>query len=110
MRKTTRKRYYGRSNVAQSLRLALADLNDAIDAAGKPVETPLSASLRQVLVQLNHAIEAERVYVLNRKRIRGKLERHKRELEALLDEVMAVPVLPHEKILKKRGGDKSGTL
>ncbi len=102
MRKETRRKYYARSNVAASLRGALTELNRSIELASQPIETPLPASLRKVLEAVNQAIEAEKVYILGRKRIRAKLERQKREIETLLQEVIAVPVFPDEKLLASR--------
>ena len=105
MRRTPRQKYYGRSSVAAALRDAVSTLNNAIDITSQP-ETILSDSLKKVLASVNRAIEAEKVYILGRKRLRSRLETQKKELEALLKEVMELPVSQVEKILAKRREEK----
>lgn len=102
MRQSTRRRYYARSNVAASLRSAAAELQQTIQLAGQPpAETPLSQSLRKVLKSIEQAIEYERLYQLGRKRIKAKLEREKRNLELLIQEIAGVPVTRDEKLVAR---------
>ena len=83
MRQTTRRKYYGRSSIAGALRTAASELAAAITEAEKPpAETPLSAQLRKVAKSLDNAIEAEKVYALQRKRIKAYLERERKHISA----------------------------
>ena len=103
MRQTTRRKYYGRSAIVQALRSAANELGTAITEAEKPpAETPLAAQLRKVAKCLDNAIEAEKIYMLHRKRVKAHLEREKRHILDLIDEVTGIPVLPDEKVLTKR--------
>jgi len=103
MRQTTRRKYYGRSSIAQALRTAASELCAAIEEAERPpTESPLAARLQKVAKCLDNALEAEKVYALQRKRVRSHLERERKHIQALIDEVTGVPVLPDEKVLAKR--------
>ena len=103
MRQTTRRKYYGRSAIVQALRTAANELGTAITEAEKPpAETPLAAQLRKVARCLDNAIEAEKIYALQRKRVRTHLERERKHIQDLIDEVTGIPVLPDEKVLAKR--------
>lgn len=103
MRQSTRRQYYGRSAVAQALRSASAELNNAIQLSGKPpADSPLAESLKKVAANIARAIEAEKVYILGRKRIATKLAREKKMVDELIQEVAGVPVLPAEKVAAKR--------
>lgn len=103
MRQTTRRKYYGRSNIAAALRSAANEMAAAITEAEKPpAETPLSLSLKKVLKSIEQAIEYERVYQLGRRRIKTKLEREKRALEELIREVTGTPITTNEKLTVRR--------
>ncbi|MDD5510797.1 MAG: hypothetical protein PHI12_08305 [Dehalococcoidales bacterium] len=103
MRKTTRRKYWGRSAIAGSLRTALNELNEAIAIASKPpAESPLATSIQKVLEDVSRALEAEKLYILGRKKISDRLVEEKRSLEELLQEVIDVPVLPDEKVVAKQ--------
>jgi len=103
MRQTTRKKYYGRSAIAQALRSAAGALTTAIEEAEKPQEeSPVAATLRKVVKNLDEALEAEKIYAMNRKRIKYHLERERKNILALIAEVTGVAVLPVEKAAAKR--------
>ena len=102
MRQTTRKKMYGRINVVQSLRGAVWGLKEAIEICEKPQESPLTESLKKVAKQVDSAIEAEKTYIMNRKRIASKLLKQKHDLEQLIQEVSDVPVMPEEKLMAKQ--------
>jgi hypothetical protein len=102
VRAKTRKQYYGRSAVAQALRSASTELNNAIQLSEKPPESPLAESLRKVAANIERAIEFEKLYILGRKRIATSLAKEQKAINKLLSEVMALPVLPAEKITAKR--------
>jgi hypothetical protein len=104
LRQTTRRKYYGRAVVAQALRSAGAELSNAIELSNKPPEpeSPLTDSLKKVAAAIARAIEAEKMYILGRKRIAEKLTKEKKAIDDLIQEVVGVPVLPSEKIIAKR--------
>jgi len=102
LRQKTSRQYYARSNIAQALRGASEELAHAIELSEKPPESSLIDSLKKVSEQVNSAIEAERIYILGRKRLAAKLAREKKVLDQLLREVVAMPVLPDEKAVAKR--------
>jgi len=107
VRQKTRRKYWARSAVASYLRGAADELEQAIQLAGQPQpETPLSAALQKVIKTLQMAIDNEKAYQLGRKRIKQALEREKRAVEHLLQEVKGVPVTKEEKLSKKipKGG------
>ncbi len=102
MRQKARRQYYGRSTIAQTLRSAGAELARAIEISEKPPPDPLVESLNKVAALVDRAIEAERVYILGRKRLATKLGRQKKAIEDLLKEVQGVPITPDEKVTAKR--------
>ncbi|MBI4286309.1 MAG: hypothetical protein HY670_10515 [Chloroflexi bacterium] len=106
MRQSTRRRYYGRSNIASSLRSALNELQEAIKLSQKPLETPLSVSLGKVMADLQRAEEAYLIFNVGRKRIARKIEREKKHIAELLAEVTSIPVTKEEKLIAKTGRKK----
>ncbi len=102
MRQKTRRQYYGRSVVAQNLRSASNELARAVELSEKPPPDPLVDSLKKVAELVDRAIEAERQYILGRKRIANKLARQRKAIEELLKEVQSVPVMPEEKATTRR--------
>lgn len=110
MRTSTRRKYWGRSGVAQALRGAQHALEGAIAETGK--ETPLELALKEVSKELGQALEAWKVYQLEQKRVRGKIEREMKNISDILAEVKGIPVTKEEKIAKKvtktklKGGDQ----
>ncbi len=108
MRKTTRKKYYGRSAIAGSLQSAINSLNTAIKEAGEPQRSPLSDALRQVSSELNTAAKAFEVYGVNKKRLQNELRKELKNLQALLEQVRGMPVLPDEKVIAKHARSTKG--
>ena len=109
MRQATRRKYYGRSAIAQALRTTASELNNAIAEAEKPIaESPLAVQLRKVTKCLDNAIEAEKIYALQRKRVKNHLERERKHIQDLIAEVTNIAVLPDEKAIKKRKTKRGG--
>ena len=102
MRQQTRRKYYGRTAVAQALRTASAELARAVEISEKPAADPLLDSLKKVATSVARAVEAEKVYILGRKRIAGKLARQQRAIDDLIKEVQGIPVMPEEKTTARR--------
>lgn len=101
IRQTTRRKYYGRSQAAGALRDALQGLEEAINLSQKPLDDPLPTALRKAIRGLERALEACQVYNIDRKRLRASLAREKGHLQALVDQLVALPVLPQEKLLAR---------
>jgi replicative superfamily II helicase len=109
MKQPTRRKYYARSAIAQALRTAASELNNAIAEAEKPqVESPLAVQLRKVAKCLDNAIEAEKIYTLQRKRVKTHLERERKHIQDLIAEVTNIAILPGEKLIAKRKRKKGG--
>jgi len=103
VRQTTRRKYYGRINVAQAISSALKDLDNAIEESKKPpAESPLATALRRAGKSLMEAAEACDTYGMGRKRLTSALEREKAHIAAMLDQVKAIPVFQEEKAAAKR--------
>lgn len=103
MKKTTKRKYWGRSAVTGALRSAANELTQAIELASTPPPaSPVADSLRKVLRSVNQAIEYERLYELGRRRIKQRLEREKKSLEELIKEVTGIPVTKDEKARSRR--------
>ncbi|MDD5700405.1 MAG: hypothetical protein PHU23_00015 [Dehalococcoidales bacterium] len=100
MRNTTKRRTYGRTNIAQALRAAVGVLNSAIEQ-GKQYETPEVLATRQVIKDLSRAIESYDVYGMKGKRLRAALEKERERLKELLDEVIGLAITPEEKVMAK---------
>lgn len=102
MRQVTRSRYYGRSAIAGSLRTSATLLVElANDLPGASKEPPLVRVLRRVVKSLQDAVGAYDIYKVNRRRLRTALLREQRHLTELLALVVAMPVLPEEKVVAK---------
>lgn len=101
MKNTARRKYYARSAIASELRLAAQELQKAIELAGKPPEeSPLTASLSEVVKVLNRAIENEKIYQLGRKQIQKALVKQRDSILQLLAEVKGLAITPGEKAIK----------
>ena len=105
MRKTTRKKYYGRSAVVGALRGAATELTETIALVEQEMST-LEESLRRVEKRLEAARKAEECYKLGRKRITAKLNRQKEAVKELVAEVNALPVFPEERLVDKQERQK----
>ena len=111
MRKATRRKYYGRINVIQLLKVATGALAEAISEAEKPVAaSPLLLKLQAVQQSIVKAIDEEKYYLLGRKRFQKHLTKELRNIEELIAEVKGIPVFTEEKALakKKRAVKKNG--
>jgi hypothetical protein len=103
MRKTTKRKFWGRSAIVQELRDAVNELNSALIEGDKPsADSPLTIHLRKVQKAIDSAIEYEKIYALQRKRIKTLLENEKTRIAELLALVTGTAVLPHEKALQKQ--------
>jgi len=103
MREKERRNYWGRSNVAAALRAASQELSRAIENAEKPPESsPLAESLQKVKAKIESAIEWERIYISGHKKIANALAKEKKAIDALLQQVVEMPVTKTEKTLAKR--------
>ena len=80
MRTSTKRKTYGRTNMAQALRSAVADLD--------------------------RAIEAFDVYSIERKRLRAALVKQKTALQELFIEVAELPITQEEKTIAKHNTTK----
>lgn len=109
MRQVTRRKYYGRLSIVQALRTAASELNNAITEAEKPPpESPLSSQLRKVAKCLDNALKAEKIYALQRKRVKAHLERERKHIQDLIVEITGIPIFPDEKAIAKRKKAKGG--
>lgn len=110
MRQTTRRKYWGRSAVAQALMSARGSLEKAAALAG--TETPLKVALKEANKDLARALQAGKVYQLEHKRLMGKIEREMKAISELISQAQGTPVTGDEKIAKKitkaklKGGEK----
>ena len=105
MRHSTRRKYWGRSAVAQALMSARGSLEKAVTLAG--TETPLEAALKEVVKDLARALEAGKAYQLEHKRLMGKIEREMKAINELIAQVQGMPVTQEEKTAKKVSTKKS---
>ena len=96
MRTTTRRKTYGRSNMAQAVRAALHGLEEAL--VGAAPEPPLVLAIRKTIVDLNRALESYRVYGMTSKRIHTEIETEKARLSDLLNRIVALPITQEEKL------------
>ena len=99
----TRKKFYGRSAVAAALRTMVGELDAAIKEAEKaPQNNPLTAMLLRIKKAADDAVEADKVYMLDRKLISKTLLKLQQDTADALAKVMEVPVLVDEKTIAKR--------
>lgn len=102
MRNSTRQRYYGRSTIASSLRMASQDLEAALKEFKKPPpETPSTQLLKKVVKELQECIRLYDHYKMPGKRLKQKIEREVKNLHKLTAEMQQVPVFQDEKDLAK---------
>lgn len=100
MRETTRRRYYGRSVIAQMLAAGVVTLNKAIQEMDKPQETEISKLLTLVGKELLTAANAIQVYPTQRG-IVSAIKREQEHLKDLLERVRNMPVTQEEKVQAK---------
>lgn len=99
MRQTTRRKYWGRSAVAQALSGAQHSLEEAVAECSK--ESELERKLEQVQQDLGRALEAWKIYELEQKRIHKSIDQLVKKVTAILQQVRGIPVTPEEKASKK---------
>jgi hypothetical protein len=110
MRNSTRRRYYGRSDITSSLRGAAQKLEAVILELKKPVETPVTVAIKEVTKSLESCIKSYEHYNMSGKRLKQKLQREVKHLQDLTTEMQNTPVFQDEKIIakeerrKQRGG------
>lgn len=88
MRRSTRRRYYGRSNVAGCLQEASNTLAECL--------------LRKTIRELEQAATDCEVYNFGGKRLINQIKREKTNVDKLLEKVRSIPVFQEEKILAKQ--------
>ena len=99
MREKTRRRYFGRSNVAQALTTVQHLLEAAIAECAK--ESPLDAALKGVQQNVGRAMADWKIYQLEQKRIYTRLLQLQQDVSEVQLQVRGTPVTPEEKINKK---------
>ncbi len=98
MRNTTRRRYYGRSEITSSLRMASQKLEAALLELKKPVDTPFTQAVNEVVKTLQGCIKSYEVYNMSGKRLKQKILREIKHLQDLTAEMQYTPVFQDEKI------------
>ena len=99
MKKTTIRRTWGRSQLVQQLRGAIADVERARDAKAR---ADRNSALTNALKSLKLAAEAMDIYGIDRKRIRFSLELERKHLEALLERAKGIPLTMDEKTMARQ--------
>lgn len=102
MRQTTRRKYYGRNQVASALRVVVQDLQKAIQDSQKPSETPLSAALDKTVKELKRITDACQIYKFGNKRFIKKVERVRDYVMELLEEAGTMPVFQEERLAARQ--------
>ncbi|MDD5701389.1 MAG: hypothetical protein PHU23_04985 [Dehalococcoidales bacterium] len=110
MRQTTRKKYYGRTDVAQNIRSVIGELNQVVNLIDQPLKNPVAEKLFRVATSLGQAANACAIYKFGSKRLKAKIDRLIKEAGTLLTEVQDTPVFMEEKIKAKseRARQKKG--
>jgi hypothetical protein len=101
MRQTTRKKYYGRSAIAQDIRGVIVELNQVVNLLDQPLKNPVAEKLFSVATSLGQAANACAIYKFGSKRLKAKIDRLIKEAGTLLTEVQDTPVFMEEKIQAK---------
>ena len=100
MRRSTKRRTYGKAAIASALRSAR---NELVTALGQysDVEPPEVEAMRRVAANLTNALKAYDIYGMQGKRLRAALVELRELVDQRLAEVMGLVITPEERLLAK---------
>lgn len=98
MKNTTRRRIFGRTDIAQTLQLAVRDLTGAIEELKKPAEVPANGLINGAIKALQECVKYHDAFNVPGKRLKVKLEREIKHLQDLIKEIQNIPISQEEKL------------